>query len=50
LALAGDPERDAEERLKFFENGIAHSWAESATKLCAMIDKQYTALRALERK
>jgi hypothetical protein len=49
-ALAGDPERDAAERLKFFENGIAHSWGESAAKLRASIDKQYAALRALERK
>jgi hypothetical protein len=50
LALAGDPQQDAAGRLKFFENGMAHSWAETSTKLRATIDKQYAALRALERK
>jgi hypothetical protein len=49
-ALADDPERDAAERLRFFENGIAHSWAETSTRLRATIDKQYAALRALERR
>lgn len=49
-ALDGNSGQAAAERLKFFENGIAHSWGESATKLRATIDKQYAALRALERK
>jgi hypothetical protein len=49
-ALADDPERDAAERLRFFENGIAHSWSETAKTLRATIDRQYAQLRALERK
>jgi len=49
-ALDGNSGQAAAERLRFFENGIAHSWGETAKKLRATIDRQYAQLRALERK
>jgi len=48
-ALDGDPMRDAAERLKFFENGIAHSWNETAKKLRVTLDQKYASIRALGR-
>ena len=48
--LAVDKARDAAERLRYFENGIALSWKEASAKIRAIVDRKYAQLRAFERK